>query len=130
MDNSSSHQPSLHPNPAISVGTAILVGQLVVNIPVIFIILSVTVIGIVLTLVLTETFPSLPDLTFFLGVLGSIVIGTSVGWVWWSFSVPRWRKWAIQKGVPEDRLQKWAVLTGLVWPKGSIFEKTEFKVKE
>jgi len=50
-----------------------------------------------------------------------------MAWTWWSLLVPRWRKWAHEKGVPPDQLQKWAVLTGLVWPKGWIFEKTEFK---
>ncbi len=55
------------------------------------------------------------------------MIGAACAWVWWSFSVPRWRKWALEEGTPADQLQKWEVATGLVWPKGWIFEKTEFK---
>ena len=114
----------------IGVGKAILIGQLVVNIPVFIIILIISGIGIFMALVLVAMIPSLPDWAYFLGIMLPVIIGASVGWLWWSFSVPRWRRWALQNGAPEDQLQKWAVLTGLVWPKGWIFEKTEFKLKD
>ena len=42
----------------------------------------------------------------------------------------RWRRWALRQGIPADELQKAAEAALLVWPKGSIFEKTEFKVKD
>jgi hypothetical protein len=130
MNNPSNYQHPVVSKPAMSVAIAILVGQLVVNFPALVITLVVTSIGIILIVVLKEKLPSLSNLTFFLGVLGAILVGPLVGWLWWSFSVPRWRKWALQNGAIEDKLQKWAVLTGLVWPKGSIFEKTESKLKE
>ncbi len=55
--------------------------------------------------------------------------GFILGWTWWCHSVPRWRRWTHQRGVNPDRLQKWAVITGLVWRKGSWFEKTERNLK-
>ncbi len=130
MNDISSPQSSPDQKKSISVGKAILIGQLVVNLPVTIIILGVAILGIALTFLLWTTFLSRSGLAFLLGVMISIIVGALVGWIWWSFSVPRWRRWALQNGAPEDKLQKWAVLTGLVWPKGWIFEKTEFKLKE
>jgi len=34
------------------------------------------------------------------------------------------------QGIDPNRLQKFALRTGLTWPKGSIFEKTEFRRKK
>jgi len=59
-----------------------------------------------------------------------LLVGFVLAWLWWSFMTPRWRLWALRQGVNPEQLQKWAFLTGLVWPKGWIFEKTEFKVKD
>jgi hypothetical protein len=56
--------------------------------------------------------------------------GFVIAWVWWSFSVPRWRRWAIRSGANPEQLQELGVKAYLVWPKGSIFEKTEFKVDD
>lgn len=44
------------------------------------------------------------------------------------YTISRWRRWAINRGVPRDKLQKWAVSVGLTWPKDSIFEKTESRI--
>ena len=130
MNNASNPQDSSRQKKPLPIAIAILVGQLIVNLPVMLIILGVYGVGIVLLLVLVDKVPSLQGWLFLVGILVLIILGPLVGWVWWSFSVPRWRRWALQNGAPEDKLQKWAVATGLVWPKGSIFEKTEFRVKE
>ncbi len=55
----------------------------------------------------------------------ALILGAILAWPWWSVSVPRWRRWALARGVDAHKLQKAAVMTGLVWPKGWIFEKTE-----
>ena len=55
----------------------------------------------------------------------ALILGAILAWPWWSVSVPRWRRWALAHGVDANKLQKAAVITGLVWPKGWIFEKTE-----
>jgi len=57
-----------------------------------------------------------------------IVIGPpSVAWIWWSYAVPRWRRWALSAGVDPEELQRLAQKQLLVWPKGHFFEKTEFR---
>ena len=61
----------------------------------------------------------------FLGLRWSLFLGVVLAWPWWSVSVPRWRRWALNRGVDAKQLQKAAVCTGLVWPKGWPFEKTE-----
>ncbi len=128
MNEASNSQSATTQKKSLNVATAILVGQLVVNLPVLIIILIVSSIGLVVTIFLGNTFPILYGFIIF-GVILSIMIGVTAGWLWWSYSVPRWRRWAHQNGAPKDKLQKWAVLTGLVWPKGWDMEKTEFRIK-
>jgi len=60
----------------------------------------------------------------------STVIGIIVDWLWWSYSIPRWRRDALKQGADANELQAAGEATLLLWPKGSIFEKTEFKVKD
>jgi hypothetical protein len=55
----------------------------------------------------------------------AVLVGAILAWPWWSISVPKWRRWALARGADADQLQKVGVRTGLVWPKGCIFEKTE-----
>jgi hypothetical protein len=103
-----SHRP-------LSVVRALIVGWLWVNIPVVVIILGVLLVGASIEMRLWWLF---------------LIIGTFLGWTWWSFTIARWRKWAINHGAPPNRLQKWAVIVGLTWPKGWIFEKTEIRPDE
>lgn len=61
----------------------------------------------------------------------SMPLGFVLAWGWWSYSVPRWREWALkQPGVNSEELQKAAEVATLVWPKGHFFEKTEFKIRK
>ena len=96
---------------AFPVWKAVLLGHIFVTIPVLAIILLVTLVGA--------------------GVFGvgyvpvSAVVGSILAWVWWSWSVPRWRAWCLARGADARRLQKVAAMTLLVWPKGWVFEKTE-----
>lgn len=55
--------------------------------------------------------------------------GVILAWLWWSAAVPRWREWAMTRGADEEQTQELGVRSGLVWPKGSMFEKTEFKIR-
>ena len=91
---------------------AVAVGWLLVNIPALLIIVFGLVIGSILV----------PDAVWLF-----LAVSVLLGWMWWSFTVPRWRRWSLNRGADPSRLQRWAVLTGLVWRKGSIFEKTEFR---
>ena len=114
-----------------SVGKAILLGHLVVNALVLLIIFGSLGLGSFIGLVLRAVFPSFSDNAFLVLVLICFGAGlVSLGWLWWSFSVPRWRQCALSHGAPAEQLHRWAVLTGLEWPKGHFFEKTEFKLKK
>lgn len=94
----------------LSVAKAIAVGQVVITGGVFF------VLG--LTVLVCHVFDLLP-------LTGSLVLGAILAWPWWSVTVPRWRHWAIARGVDPKKLQKAAVSAGLVWPRGWFFEKTE-----
>ena len=61
-------------------------------------------------------------------LLGSVIVlaGFVLGWLWWSYSVPRWRRWALGRGADPDELQRMGEEKKLVWPRGHILEKTEF----
>jgi hypothetical protein len=100
---------------SLSVWRALIVGWVWVNIPAVIIILGTLFIGAFIELRLWWLF---------------LAIGGFLGWTWWSFTIARWRKWAVTRGAPPDRLQKWAVAVGLTWPKGWIFEKTEIQPDE
>jgi len=103
------------PSRRLGIGKAIGAGWLLVNLPAVAIILASLVIGIDIE----------PNLWWLF-----LSIGFILGWTWWSHSVPRWRRWALRRGANPDRLQKWAVITGLVWRKGSRFEKTEAQLDD
>lgn len=105
--------PERSPKSDLTPERAVRVGQLVVNLPVIVIILLMAV----------PVFLYGGPLWGIAGVFG----GPILGWIWWSFSVPRWRKWAKEKGADEEQTHVLAVRAGLVWPKGHFFEKTEFR---
>jgi len=93
---------------------AVVIGHLIVTIPVFLIIFGVLFVGLWIA----------PTVWFlFLG------LGSLTAWLWWSFVIPRWREWAIARGAPPDKLQRIAAVTLLVWPKGSLFERTEFRRK-
>ena len=102
-------------SPHLSAWRAVIAGWMLVNIPAIIIMLSVFLIGLAL----------MPNLWWI-----SLSIAFFLGWIWWSFTIPRWRRWALNRGANPDKLQRWAVITGLVWRKGSVFEKTEFRIDD
>ena len=101
--------------PTLGIAKGIAVGWLVVNLPVLAIMLGSLLIAWVIE----------PRI-WWLFLSGGFILA----WTWWSHSVPRWRRWAHNRGANPDRLQKWAVVTGLVWPKGSRFEKTEKRLDD
>jgi hypothetical protein len=47
-------------------------------------------------------------------------------WGWWSFAVPRWRLWAYERVPSTGEVHSRALAAGLVWPRGSRLERTEF----
>ena len=100
----------------LSPARAVLAGHLVVTVPVLAIIGAITWLG-------RSRFG--PDRT---GL--ALLVGGAVAWLWWSFAVPRWRHWAHRRGADPAAVQRLGVRTGLVWPKGFIAERTEFRRKD
>jgi len=92
---------------------AILVGHLRVTLPVLVVIFAGVVFG--------RWFGS--------ARLGGLA-GVAVGWVTWSFLVPRWRDWVQDQGLAPEDVQSRAVRSGLLWPKGSFVERTEFRRRD
>jgi hypothetical protein len=110
LDHMSTSTPSNRDPKKLSVAKAIAVGLVFVTGGVI------AVIG--LTVIVCQVF-------HFLSLRGSLFLGAVLAWPWWSVTVPRWRHWALSRGVDAKQLQKAGVRAGLVWPRGWIFEKTE-----
>ena len=64
------------------------------------------------------------------GLYLGVVFGALIAWVWWSFAVPRWRDCVEARGLRPDDVQTLAVQTGLIWPRGSWPERTEFRRRD
>ena len=107
----------------ISVTTAVIVGTLWVNIPVIPLMFTPSFIFFLIT----KSNQSDPPI---LVLLGLFLFGFVLAWSWWSFMVSRWRVWAWPRVEDLASLKQSAVSAGLIWPDGHVFEKTEFSSKE
>jgi hypothetical protein len=94
---------------------AIIIGQLWINLPIFIIIIVAS--GLIMALTS-------------LGLALSLIIGGFLAWLYWSYNVPKWRTWAINKGVNPEQLKKWGQRTLLTWKDDSIFSKTEFHVRK
>jgi hypothetical protein len=94
---------------------AVLRGQLIISLPVCVIIVS----GCLLSFLL-------PRLIAVLGVVLSI----ATAWLWWSLFVPIWRNWLQHSNAPLEETLSLAVQRGLIWSKGSVFEKTEKSLRQ
>jgi pyrimidine-nucleoside phosphorylase len=90
---------------------AVAVGTFVVNLPV----LAIMIGGFVVSSWLLHGWVAL------IGSIASI----AVAWLYWSLTVPRWRLWAMRSGADAELTQILAQRAGLVWKRGSMFEKTE-----
>lgn len=90
---------------------AIVHGHLTVSLPVALVIVTGGVLG-----------------HFALGAVWlGILLSAVVAWPLWSYLVPRWRDWVQDAGISPDDVHDMAVRTGLIWPRESVLEKTEFK---
>ncbi len=62
-------------------------------------------------------------------VVPVFLLAMVLGWLWWSFFVPRWRLY-VYKRITTDQipeLKELAIKSFLTWPDDSIFAKTEIK---
>ena len=109
-------QPITDRHPSTGIARAIIAGTIVVNGPVLVCILGSSFLG--------------NALAGSVGAVGGLLLGAAVGWAWWAFTVPRWRAWALPRVTNPAKLHVWAVGFGIEWPKGSVFEKTEFRPRK
>ncbi len=108
----------------VSITTAVIVGTLWVNIPV----LPIMFAPVAAFLYWGPRYVSQPSTPFIvIGMLGLLFLGFVIAWCWWSYMVPRWRVWAWQRVEDLHGLRVRAARAGLIWPKGHLFEKTEFR---
>jgi hypothetical protein len=64
------------------------------------------------------------------GAMFGPLLGIIPAWLSWSAVIPRWRDWARLRGADELQTQRLGERSGLVWPIGSVFQKTEFKIRK
>src|SRR5688572_21556221 len=87
----------------MSVGQVIAIGHLMITLPM----LLISCMAVTLLVLITRNWR--------IGIVG-LIVGIVIAGVWWALITPRWRRWALGRGVPPDQLQKWAMMTGLVLP--------------
>lgn len=107
-------------NNNITVKQAIKRGQLMVNVPVFIIMMSI----IVLTIFLVIR-KIVPEYFAFFGIISSI----GLGWLWWSIMIVHWRIWAFSNVRNVHELKHKAIQGKLIWPDYSKFNKTEIRTK-
>jgi hypothetical protein len=65
-------------------------------------------------------------------VMITVIIAIAIGWVWWSYKIVKWKYFAFSKLTVDESydLYSKAITSGLIWPTGSVFNKTEIWTKE
>nr|WP_294795791.1 hypothetical protein [uncultured Mucilaginibacter sp.] len=102
----------------VSVDEAIKKGQRVVNIPVVVIMLGMWGLCIFLG---TST-----DAPVWLVIMCAI-LSFVLAWLYWSLAITQWRLWAYENIRNVQELKARAISGQLIWPDGSMFEKTEIR---
>lgn len=99
----------------LTIGCAIRRGWLCVNLP----LLLIMFIGLILGLFVMMLSLAAGCVLLVLSFVGA--------WLWWSYTIPQWRAWALRNGVDPIELHQRAIEALLEWPKGSIFSRTEIR---
>ncbi len=62
----------------------------------------------------------------------TVLFAVMVGWLWWSYKIVKWKYWAFSQVEIENsyNLYEKAIEIGLIWPTGSVFNKTEIWTKK
>ena len=112
----------------LGVGRAVLIGELVVNIPALgLMLLTMFLLGPVIQDWLGDGVTN--DLTF-AALVTLMVLAGSVGWVWWAIALPRWRVWALERVADPRLLYGAAISAQLMWPQHgrlAFLNRTEWK---
>lgn len=105
----------------LTVKQAIYIGHLMINVPIMLIFWGLTI-GPVL-------FLSVSDIAKLFVLLLSLVLAFVATWLYWSLMITQWRLWAFERVDNAYELMQIAVEQRLIWPAGSIFEKTEIRTR-
>ena len=112
----------------LSLPRALLYGHLLITLP----ILAGFVLVLLVPFLFVQVWEGQPS-WFVLAWLGLLLVWTLAGWIWWALTLPRWRLWALRRVEDPRALRRWAVVTGLEWPRdhwlGALMAKTEIKGK-
>jgi hypothetical protein len=112
----------------VGVGRAVLIGELVVNVPALgLMLLTISLLGPVIQGWLEGGVTKGLE---FSALVILMVLATGVGWMWWAITMPRWRVWALER-VAEPRLLYGAAISAqLMWPphgRLAFLARTEWK---
>jgi len=112
----------------LGVGQAVLIGELVVNVPALgLMLLTISLLGPVIQGWLEG---GVTNGLKFSTLAIVMVLAAGVGWMWWAIMMPRWRVWALER-VAEPRLLYGAAISAqLMWPprgRLAFLSRTEWK---
>lgn len=101
---------------------AALWGLLSVNGPVLILLCSAPIAGLVVWQMSDPWIPAI--VSGFVGLMSAFLVWC-LAWLAWAINAPRWRLWAYERVDNLDRLHGWAVSFGILWSEGHFFERTE-----
>jgi hypothetical protein len=119
-----------HGPPPLGVGRAILIGEMVVNVPVLglgLMLLTILFLGPVIQGWLEG---GAAKGIGFLTLLVVMMLAVGVGWLWWAIAMPRWRVWALERVADPRLLYGAAISAQLMWPPDgwlAFLNRTEWK---
>jgi hypothetical protein len=120
MHSDKSHEPKGR----VSVAAAVLVGTAWVNIPVLSIMLGGYAGAFYAA---SKTNLSLPfaapiNAAISVSLFAFVAIGPWLAaWLWWSFNIPKWRIWALERVDDWRGLEGRAIAAGLIWSEDTWF---------
>jgi hypothetical protein len=121
--NAAGHGPT-----PLGVGRAILIGEMVVNVPVLgLMLLTILFLGPVIQGWLEG---GATKGIGFLTLLVVMMLAVGVGWLWWAIAMPRWRVWALERVADPRLLYGAAISAQLMWPPHgwlAFLNQTEWK---
>jgi len=112
-----------------SIKSAILRGQLLVNMPILAIVFGFPCLAVEFENIFLEQPFDLSTFWRVLIFIGVIIISLLIAWLYWSFAISKWRTWAYKNVAKKDwEALMWAAVdANLTWAPGHPFESTEIR---
>lgn len=114
------------PQYTVTVNAALRRGHFLVNGPVVILLLA-GFLTLAYAINLVPAGGGLEDFAKLIAAPVGMILAIVPAWIWWSVTVPKWRLWALENVDDWPKLKRRAIATGLIWPDGSIFARTEIK---